>query len=176
MATRKSTPSNVLDMQARMRQMMIAQIKPVEKDQDKLGLLASTFGGVRQLVEKIHFYLTARERATRWRVVNDAASGDRSTYGKTPAERQDLDVPFPPLTLFLASESGEGENWDRDAILQALAALADEPEASKSLSIRHSANVNVPTPYASVSIARKGNASLRPEQEHYFAFDEHQAR
>lgn len=145
------------------------QVPPLVPDAGILQKLAEAFGGMKGLVAKIHTFLTVRERNTNWRILRDAASRDRSTYGKEEADRQELPIPFPSLTNYLGSETGTPEQWSRDAVLKALAALASTPEAAEGgLSIRPEVNDAVEQPYATVSVARRGTAGLSREQQSYF--------
>lgn len=169
MTTRRSATTAAAEVERQLKALKAAAIKPVEKNKTVLDRLAKAFGGVSALCTAIHTFMTYRERATSWRVVSDAASRDRATYGRNESDRRELTVPFPPLTVYLADQSGEANDWDREAILTALATLADEPEAKAAgLSIKHAANVNVDTPYATVSIARRSGGRLADEQRAYF--------
>jgi hypothetical protein len=147
-------------------------ITPVQPSKELLSQLVSGFGSISGLIAKVHQFMKVRERYTGWRVVSDVASRDRYHFDertKDATEREELPVPFPPMTAFLVAESGLGDALGREAIMAALAALAQEPEVIKAgLSIRPSVNEFVENPYATVSVARRGGAVLTPEQKDLF--------
>jgi hypothetical protein len=145
---------------------------PLQPNKEILAKLADAFGGITGLVKKIHQFVQVRERVTGWRVVSDAASRDRfhiSESDKKIKDREELPVPMPAMTAYLAAESGFGDELSREAVLAALKALAEEPEAAKAgLSIRESVNAYVPEPYSTVSVAVRGGATLTPAQKALF--------
>lgn len=143
--------------QNRRRPTFVYAPPPVQPSKDHLTTIAAAFGGVGRLVTFITKFITRREELTGWRVINDVASRDRFAQSEA-GKREELETPMPPLTSVIGEVVGQagGDAVSREAIIQALAALANEPEAQKAgLSIRPSQNLNVTPPYASVSIASR---------------------